>query len=78
MKYYGVMCCELDGSLEDIDVEADFKPNHEQVGFSFVKWFKTHEARDKTRQYLSEQIAIYRINRRNHEKDIQKANRGTN
>ena len=56
MIYYGVMCCELDGDLQDLEVECDFKPAHEQVGFSFAKWFETKEKRDKVKEYLRRKI----------------------
>ena len=60
MRYYGVMCCEFDGSLEDLEVETDFKPNHEQSGFFFAKWAETAEKRDKIKEYLKKAIEEYR------------------
>lgn len=57
MKWYGVMCCELDGSLENLECEADFKPTHEKAGlFFWVKWFKTIEQRDKVKEFLAKRI----------------------
>ena len=60
MQYYGVMCCELSGDLDDLECEADFKPSHESCGFSFAKWTDTKEKRDKIKEYLKVQIEEYR------------------
>ena len=56
MKYYGVMCCELTGSLDDLECEADYKPTTEYCGFSFAKWAETIEKRDKIKEYLRQEI----------------------
>jgi hypothetical protein len=55
-KYYGVMCCEIDGSLEDLEVWADSKPAHEQSGFFFAKWTDSKEKRDRLKEYLKNAI----------------------
>jgi len=56
MKYYGVMCCIFDGSLEDLEVDF-YKPAHEDCGwFFFAKWFDTKEKRDKVKEYLRKTI----------------------
>jgi hypothetical protein len=61
MKWYGVMCCEMDGSLENLECEADYKPTHETSGFFFAKWFNKPEDRDKTKEYLRKVIEERRL-----------------
>ena len=50
------MVCEFDGTVENLQCEADYKPPHESCGFSFAKWFESEEKRDKTKQYIISQI----------------------
>ena len=41
MKYYGYMVCVLNGSVEPLEGNHDWKPPHEEGGnFSYAKWFK--------------------------------------
>lgn len=56
MEYFGFMVCELDGDVEDLQCNVDYKPQHEQCGWSFAKWFKTREQRDKIRNYTIKEI----------------------
>lgn len=60
MKYYGFMVCELDGDIENLEVECEYKPPHESCGFSFAKWFKTEPERDKCKEYINERIQYKR------------------
>ena len=60
MKYYGVMCSELTGDLDNLECEAEYKPAHETCGFSFAKWFESEEKRDKVKEFLRQKIEGYR------------------
>ena len=55
-KYYGFMVCEFDGDVQDLEVEADFKPQHEVCGFSYAKWFEDKAKRDKTMEFTIKTI----------------------
>jgi len=54
--YYGLMVNELDGSIENLEGNFEYKPSHESCGFSFAKWFTDKEERDKCSIYMTEQI----------------------
>jgi len=56
MKYYGFMVCELDGTIEDLEGNFDYKPSHESCGFSFAKWFKNEDDRNKSKEYIIKEI----------------------
>ena len=56
MKYYGFMVCELSGEVDDLECEADYKPNHESCGFSYAKWFKDGVKRDKVKEFTINEI----------------------
>ena len=51
VKYYGFMVNELDGDVEPLEVECDFKPNHETCGMSYAKWFLSIEKRNKLMEF---------------------------
>ena len=55
-KYYGLLVSEFDNTIEDIDTEACWRPEHESFGFSYCKWLKTIEERDEMRIYLREKL----------------------
>jgi hypothetical protein len=60
MKYYGLMICMIDGSIEDLECEADYKPTTEDAGwFGMAKWTKSIEEREKLRAYLQTTIKKY-------------------
>ena len=42
---------ELDGDVEPLEVECDFKPNHETCGMSYAKWFLSIEKRNKLMEF---------------------------
>lgn len=61
MKYYGFMVCELDGTVEDLEGDFKYKPSHESYGFAFAKWFTNIENRNKTKQYIIQEIKNRKI-----------------
>jgi hypothetical protein len=63
-KRYGFMVSELTGEVDDLETEHDDKPSHESAGFSYAKWFKTPEERDKTRDYTLDQIKLIQSKRK--------------
>ena len=64
MKYYGFTVCLFDGTVEEIEVEADFKPSHESVGMGYAKWFKSKKERDTIMDFTKNEIHRIQILRR--------------
>lgn len=60
MKYYGFMVSELTGEVDELETDVDYKPKHERCGFSYAKWFKTKNKRNKTMEYTKKQIQKYK------------------
>jgi len=56
MKYYGFMVSELDGYIENLEGEFDWKPSHESCGFAFAKWFKTEQERNQSKEFIINEI----------------------
>lgn len=56
MRYYGFMVSELDGNIEDLEGNFDWKPSHESCGFSFAKWFTNIIDRDESKKYIKQEI----------------------
>lgn len=72
-EYFGFMVDELTGEVEDLHVECDYKPKHEQGSyFSYAKWFESEEERDKTRIFTIEIIKEIQMNRRKTELQTKK------
>lgn len=56
MQYYGFMVCELDGDVQPLECNCDFKPQHESCGFSYAKWFTDITKRDKIMDFTINKI----------------------
>lgn len=61
MKYYGFMVCELDGNVEKLECDCDFKPAHETSGFSYAKWFTDEEKRNNSMNFAINTIKEYQL-----------------
>lgn len=61
MKYYGVIVSLLDGSIDEIETEANWKPEQEDGGMmTFCKWFKNDEERKSYKEYAKLYILEHR------------------
>ena len=54
--YYGFMVCQLTGEVDNLQCEADYKPQHETAGFSYAKWFTDEKRRDSVKEYTIKEI----------------------
>ena len=44
MEYFGFMVCEIDGTVDNLHVNFDYKPQTERSGFFYAKWFKNEKS----------------------------------